>query len=405
LVIVSGRGAVIGHRTPNKDAGFIVDANDTILKSLPHNIKHAIGLLGISLRLNEFSAETDIGGLSGFGTTLTDAAAVRLRLQIEETFDFLPPKLLYEDIIIDIAHSNRFHPVRDWLASLKWDGMPRIDNWLITYAGAKDTPLNRAIGRIFLIAAVRRVRCPGCKFDTMPVFESSQGLNKSMALRTLAFRPEWFTDNLPLNADSKEVIEQTRGVWIAEFAELSGIGKRDIDHVKSFLSRQDDRARPAYGRRSERVPRQYIAAGTTNDDVYLLDTENRRFWPVKIKTFDTEALKRDVEQLWAEAAYYEAQGEPITLQQDLWRDAAEEQAARQIENPYLSMLEERFANHQGWIKSTAVWEALGIPFERRKAASRDVGHAMRALGFERRQIRGGGSRGARIYERARDHES
>jgi predicted P-loop ATPase len=242
----------------------------------------------------------------------------------------------------------------------------------------------------------------------MPVFESSQGLNKSTALRTLAVRDEWFTDNLPLNADPKEVIEQTRGVWIAEFAELSGIGKRDIDHVKNFLSRQEDRARPAYGRRSERVPRQYIAAGTTNDDVYLLDSENRRFWPVKIKTFDTTALQRDVEQLWAEAACYEAQGEPITLQQDLWPDAAEEQAARQIENPYLSILAEKYSDHQGWIRSTDVWEALGIPLDRQKAASRDVGYAMCALGFERRQIRGTsdprGHRGARCYERVRDHE-
>jgi Virulence-associated protein E len=177
---------------------------------------------------------------------------------------------------------------------------------------------------------------------------------------------------------------------------------------KSSRRTEEDRARPAYGRRSERVPRQYIAAGTTNDDVYLLDSENRRFWPVKIKTFDTTALQRDVEQLWAEAACYEAQGKPITLQQDLWPDAAEEQAARQIENPYLSILAEKYSDHQGWIRSTDVWEALGIPLDRQKAASRDVGYAMCALGFERRQIRGTsdprGHRAARCYERVRDHE-
>jgi predicted P-loop ATPase len=134
--------------------------------------------------------------------------------------------------------------------------------------------------------------------------------------------------------------------------------------------------------------------GTANDHAYLLDSENRRFWPVEIEGFDISALQRDAEQLWAEAAYYQAQGEPITLQEDLW-PAAEEQAAPQIENPYFSLLAEKFANRQGCIMSREVWDVLGTPLDRRAAASRNVGQAMQALGFERRQIRSRNDRGVR----------
>jgi predicted P-loop ATPase len=234
----------------------------------------------------------------------------------------------------------------------------------------------------------------------MPVFESKQGYNKSTGLRKLAIRDEWFTDNLPLSADSKEVIEQTRGIWIAEFADLSGIGRRDINHVKSFLSRQDDRARPAYGRRSERVPRQFITAGTTNDDAYLLDNENRRFWPAKIKMFDIEKLTRDAPQLWAEAACYEARGDSIALQEDLWAAAAVEQDARRIENPFTSEISCRIGDGEGWILAREVWDLLDIKLDRRPVCSLLVGKAMRELGFERiRNKKRGAMRDDYIYQR------
>jgi predicted P-loop ATPase len=309
----------------------------------------------------------------------------------------------------DVAASNRYHPVRDFLDGLQWDGVPRIDTWLQDYAGAADTPFIKAVGRTFLVAGVRRIRMPGAKFDTLPVFESRQGMDKSVALRALAVRDEWFTDNLPLGSSTKEVIEQTRGVWIAEFAELSGIERRDVNHIKNFLPKQDDRARPAYGRRMETVPRQFIAAGSTNDAQYLLDMENRRFWPVKIKRFETAKLSRDVNKLWAEAAHYEAQGEPITLQEDLWGAAAEEQSAREVESPLKEMIARRLGREEaGWIPANEVWEILGVPVSECHRLAKAAGQAMTALGFERKQVRGQcsggqlgdkGSRGDRFYER------
>jgi hypothetical protein len=157
---------------------------------------------------NEFSAQTEVAGLAGYEPPeLHDHGATRLRFLIHESFSFLPLKELFEDVLIDIAHLNRFHPVRDWLGSLVWDGVPRIDNWLIAYGGAENTAFNRAIGRIFLVADVRRVRQPGCKFDTLLVLESpAQGKNKSQAAEILAMKKHWFTDGLSLDADPKVVI-------------------------------------------------------------------------------------------------------------------------------------------------------------------------------------------------------
>ena len=366
--------------------GFVRGDAGQILKGHPENIRHAISLLSVKLNHNEFSNQTEVRDLPGRrGPEFHDPDAHRLRFLIQETYRFLPSYQLFEHVLIDVAHQNRFHPVREWLISIEWDGRPRIDDWLVAYGGAENTPFNRAVGRIFLIAGVRRVRRPGCKFDTMIVFESpAQGRNKSQAARLLAIREEWFNDNLPLGAKPQEVIEQISGSWIIEFPELAGIATREVEHIKAFLSRQVDKARPAYGRRREDVKRQFVACGTTNDTEYLKNDE-RRFWPVRIKKFNLETLGRDVDQLWAEAARYEAEGEPITLQEDLWGAAADVRAERKFENTYYAKLAEGFgAQGEHWMKSSDVWAHLGIlTAESQAKAQKAVGQALRDLGFER----------------------
>jgi len=384
---------------------FNRDDKGHILDSDPSNIRLAIEMAGIELRHNEFSTQTEVYGLPGFGPELTDAGAIRIRFQIHENHGFLPSQSVFEQTLVDVAYQHKFHPVRDYLDSLKWDGVPRIGTWLVDYAGAEASEFNCAVGRIFLIAAVRRVREPGCKYDTMLVFKSRQGRDKSKALRILAVRDEWFTDSLDLSADTKEVIEQTSGVWIVESADLSGIGRRDVNHLKSFLSRQDDRARPAYGRRTARVSRQFVTAGSTNDAQFLLDDENRRFWPVTIIVFDTEALTNVVEQLWAEAAHYEAKGESIVLDRHLWEAAAKAQTECEVEDPIRDRLTGLFGGKDGWVKSSTVWDYLNVPLERQPSLCLAVGRAMKALGFKYRQARGddlhkGMKRGQRYYERA-----
>jgi predicted P-loop ATPase len=281
------------------------------------------------------------------------------------------------------------------------------------YAGADDTPFNRAIGRIWLIAGVRRIRRPGTKFDTLLVIESPEGKNKSEALRILATRNDWFIDCLDLGAKPKDVIEQTAGTWIVECGELDGLTTREEGAIKSMLSRQADKARAAYGHFAERVERQFIACGTTNEAEWLRN-EGRRYWPVRVVRFNLVTLSRDVGQLWAEAAAAEALGESITLPETLWVKAAEVRAERVMANPFQAKLREaielRPKDNQTWISAKDVWETLCIFGAEQDRAAKRVGQAMRNLGFERRRSKQrdedhGLPRDAYYYELTQDQPS
>ena len=194
-----------------------------------------------------------------------------------------------------------------------WDGEKRLDNWVVTYLSCENTELNRAIGRKTLIAAVHRARVPGCKYDNITVLESPEGWDKSTAIRVLA-GDENFSDQSILAVSDKEVQEQLDGIWFHENADLAGMTRAEVEHVKAFASRQVDRARPAYGRVREDHKRRSIEWATTNNDEYLLSqTGNRRFWPLKVGTIDLEKLKSDRLQLLGEAATYEADGESAVL--------------------------------------------------------------------------------------------
>jgi hypothetical protein len=371
------------------------------------NIRLAINKLGVGLSHDDFSNQNRATGIRGFPDgELTDEGASQMRFLIEEEFKFLAKKDLFEEVISNACYRNRFHPLKECLEGLKWDRKQRNGTWLIDYAGAKDTPFNRAAGELFLTAAVRRVYEPGIKFDTLLVLESPQGKNKSQALALLAMRPEWFSDSLPLDADARSVVEQIEGKWIIEFAEMTGIRKRDIDHVKAFLSRQADRARAVYARRLKTTPRTFVCCGTTNDKEYLVDDVNRRMWPVKIKCFDLVALKRDREQIWAEA--YQrgvAEEASITLDPKLWAAAGEAQDARRLRNPFVEILRPLIGPDKGalFVKSTDAWDVLEIKPGGRTSKGMQFGSALKELGFEPGRWKGRGEdRDERGYTRGED---
>jgi predicted P-loop ATPase len=318
-----------------------------------------------------------------------------LWLLIERQFRFRATKDYFWTVVTDEARQNAFHPVRNYLAALKWDGVPRLDAWLTTYAGAKDSPYTRAVGRIMLVAAVRRVRHPGCKFDEIIVIEGPQGANKSSALQTLAVEEDWFADDLPLGARGKEMIEAISGRWIVEASELAGMSKAEVEHVKANASRRVDRGRMSYERSVTEKPRQCIIVGTTNSKHYLRDlTGNRRFWPISCGPFDLDALARDRDQLWAEAAQLEAQGESIRLPKELWAYASAEQKDRAVEDPWLHALGALLGEMKGKIRAEDVWALLGMedPKTRYQSHNSRLGEAMRALGWERKQFRFGGAK-------------
>lgn len=198
-----------------------------------------------------------------------------------------------------VADRNKVDSLKERIMTLRWDGVHRLDECLIRYFGAEDTPAIREISRRFLIGAVARALQPGVKFDTALVLESPQGRGKSTAARVLSLG--LFTDELS-DLRGKDSAIQLAGVWIVELCELDALSKSESSTVKAFLSRSVDRYRPPFGRHAVDVPRRCVFIGTVNHDDYLRDeTGGRRWLPVKCGSIDIEGLKRDVEAIWAEA--------------------------------------------------------------------------------------------------------
>ena len=370
-------------------AEFRRDKNELIVRDSQHNIRVALRKLGVTVRHDEFQDQLLVVGAGGIGPLLDERAMEHLWLLVDEKFGFRPSKDLFWTVVAVAARKAGFHPVRDYLDGLAWDCTPRVDAWLSVYGGAEDSAYTRAVAALMLIAAVRRVRQPGCKFDEMLVLESEQGTDKSSALKVLAVEESWFTDDMPLNADGKGVIERLRGRWLVECAELRGMRRGDIEHVKAFLSRQMDRARLSYDRLNTEVARQSVFFGTTNSSKYLRDTTGaRRFWPVRVKAFDLVALRRDRDQLWAEAAQREAAGESIRLDPALYAAAAVEQAERSVEDPFFEQIAHVLSGLTGKILNLDAWEIIGVPINMR---TQDIngrfGEAMKALGWERTEGR------------------
>jgi hypothetical protein len=230
-----------------------------------------------------------------------------------------------------------------------------------------------------------------------------QGTDKSSALRVLAVDPEWFSDNLPLGLSARETIEAVAGRWIIEVSELQGMRKSDIGRVKAFQSRDTDRARTAYARTVTDARRQCIIIGTTNELEYLRDlTGNRRWWPVSVGRFDLEALRRDRDQLWAEAAAREATGVSIRLPEHLWAVAAKEQSERTIENPLTQPLSSLLKNLEGKVTTENLWRGLGIPIERQPSLYSNLGNAMQDLGWKRDRFRVDGGLPLRGYAKGEE---
>lgn len=215
-----------------------------------------------------------------------------------------------------IAFEKRaYHPVRNYLNSLKWDGTSRCERLLVEYLGAPDTAYTHELTRKTLVAAVKRIFEPGCKFDYMLTLIGEQGIGKSLLFNVLA--GEWFSDSLS-DVRGKEAFEALDGVWIMEMAELSALRKSDREAVKNFITKQTDTYRKAYARNVSVNKRQCIFIGTTNDYEFLNDaTGGRRFWVMETnpematKTVWDDLTAEIRDQIWAEAMEYYKLGENI----------------------------------------------------------------------------------------------
>ncbi|WHH58464.1 virulence-associated E family protein [Petroclostridium sp. X23] len=264
----------------------------------------------------------------------TDVDDAGLRHYLERTYGITGKERIYDAAAL-CAHKHTINDVRDYLNSLNWDSVRRLDTLLIDYLGAKDTSYTRAVIRKSLTAAVARAMNPGCKYDYMPIFAGPQGLGKSTFLAMLG--KQWYSDSLT-TFDGKEASEMIQGVWVNELGELNGLSKSETNAVKQFLSRREDIFREPYGRRTKNFPRRCVFFGTTNDSEFLRDrTGNRRFWPVDVGIQQPtksvfKDLENEVDQVWAEAFCYWQLGERLYLTGDAEIESKVEQEAHRESN-------------------------------------------------------------------------
>ena len=237
-----------------------------------------------------------------------------------------------KDAILAVAAERSYHPIKEYLDHLpEWDGIDRVETLLIDYFNATDNSYTRAVTRKMMVAAVARIVHPGTKFDSVLILNGPQGIGKSTFFAKLA--GDWFSDSLTLtDMKDKAGPEKLQGYWILELGELAGMRKTDVEVVKSFISRSDDKYRASYGVNVESHPRQCIIVGSTNaESGFLRDiTGNRRFWPVRIsgdgKRKAWQMSVYDVEQIWAETLVLYAKGEKLYLEGSDVELATNEQA-------------------------------------------------------------------------------
>ena len=226
------------------------------------------------------------------------------------------------------SEKHKFNEVKNYLTSLKWDGIARLDSMFIDYLGAADTPYTRAVTRKAFTAAVVRALEPGCKYDTMLILSGPQGIGKSTLLDKMS--KGWFNDGIR-TFEGKEASELLQGVWLVEVSELDAFRRTDVARIKQFLSLRYDRFRAAYGRHVKDIPRCCVFFGTTNTSEFLRDrTGNRRFWPVDVGVQPcTKSVWLDLDeerdQLWAEAVARWRVGESLFLSGPVEKEAKREQ--------------------------------------------------------------------------------
>lgn len=334
-----------------------------------------------------------------------DADDDELDLWLSQQFDLRAGEKICARAAGIVARRNAYHPVREYLESLEWDGEKRLATWLTQYLGAKVPKDDQRAhpeyyakaGSWWLISAVARIFRPGCQADHVLLLEGEQGIGKSSALRILF--GEWFSDT-PLRIGDKDSYGALRGVWGYELAELDSLNRAESSASKAFFSSREDKYRPPYGHRDIRAQRQVVFGGTVNHDQYLRDsTGNRRYWPVRcgdMRLRGPDSLEAARDQLFAEAVMCFRAG-------DLWYPVesddkalfSDQQSEREVGDVYEDLI------HKGTLAKDEISMADIFrdildtePAKMTRAEQTRVGEAMRQLGWEKKRV---GARNARSY--------
>jgi predicted P-loop ATPase len=273
--------------------------------------------------------------------TISDAMEGEICSMIERRYEFGALSYLHK-AIVTVANRVQYSPVEEYLKGLEWDGAARISTWIRDYCGGSEGVLQEAFSRRFLIGAVARALRPGCKLDHVLILRGAQGIGKSTILRMLASAP-WFSDTQINLSHHQDRYQALAGVWIYELAELAGLSKAATNSLKGYLSSEEDRFRPSHATNPIQRKRRNVFAGTSNDEELFRDpTGNRRFWVSEVQgPFDLEGIRRDRDQIWAEAVAAFRAGEQWWIDGDL--------------DVLLQEANESYAVGDTWEEAVALW--------------------------------------------------
>jgi len=403
--------------------------NGRVVASIP-KICEAVDFLRYDVWFNDFTEAPMLGQLP-----FNDSILSTIRLRLETEYGIKVAGERFGEIMREHARRQPYNPIIQDLEQEEWDGLSRLNRWLVDIAGAADTPMTKHVGRLIIFGMIARAYFPGFKFDYMPVFIGKQGCGKSTLAMILAGGLEYFTDRIQFDGDDKAVLQATQGKWVVEVAELAGLRKADMEIIKSEITRQVDIGRMAYDRYVTQRPRKFIFIGTTNDKIILSDdTGNRRFLPIEVGDIDTDKMRREGNQIFAEAlveirdetagsvtvedgAEFWDGGEHVNIAQE-----SETVLGRLIETPadLIAELNEarenaRFVGNEeaeletllgrsneagaayGWLTVKQACQKLMVEASSNSKEYRAVRRALVALGFEQRTFRYGGRRTRVLY--------
>ena len=268
------------------------------------------GVIAYNLLTDRTDVVKPIGYDRSPSASMTDTDMKYIRLYLEENYDLTSEKKIMDAADL-AAHQNSYHPIRDFLNSLTWDGTERIRYCLHHFLGAEADEYTFQALRLFLLGAIHRAFRPGCKFEVMLCLVGGQGAGKSTFFRLLAGKDEWFSDDLR-KLDDENVYRKLQGHWIIEMSEMIATANaKSIEEIKSFLSRQKEVYKIPYETHPADRLRQCVFGGTSNamDFLPLDRSGNRRFLPVQVcpeqaevHILEDEAASRAyLQQVWAEA--------------------------------------------------------------------------------------------------------
>ena len=318
-------------------------------------------LLSGAIAYNLLTDRTDIVKPIGYerspSSSMTDTDMKYIRLYLEENYDLTSEKKIMDAADL-AAHQNSYHPVRDYLSSLTWDGTERIRYCLHHFLGAEADEYTFQALRLFLLGAIHRAFRPGCKFEVMLCLVGGQGAGKSTFFRLLAGKDEWFSDDLR-KLDDENVYRKLQGHWIIEMSEMIATASaKSIEEIKSFLSRQKEVYKIPYETHPADRLRQCVFGGTSNamDFLPLDRSGNRRFLPVQVcpeqaevHILEDEAASRTyLQQVWAEAmTIYRAGGWKLTFSPEMVRYLKEHQKDFMPEDTKAGMIQAFLDSYTG----------------------------------------------------------